>query len=383
MISLAFNKHCRFPYHQAFVLSLLILTYSLGQDYPFSEEGFALPSEEKALEFPEDHGSHPEFKSEWWYLTGHLDGPVSSDRFGFQLTFFRSATVPYNQEPDASQPRQIYMAHAAVLNKSSGEYFHEERFNRGGWNADAQSDSLSVFNGNWKIEMVDDRTEEMQTSFSINGQHRFELSLRPSKPKVLFGENGISRKGENPNAKSYYVTFSRLEVKGKLIFNQSVSTVSGVAWMDHEISSSQLSEGQIGWNWSSLILDDGSEIMAYIMRREDEGLDAYSQMYLIDPEGNTTRYSSDQFKWSPIDFWTSPRSGARYPIEYSISWIDREGQTQLLVIRSSPKNQEITGPISGFTYYEGAGIVSDENGLEVGKSYTELTGYVESLYGRF
>ena len=123
--------------------------------------------------------------------------------------------------------------------------------------------------------------------------------------------------------------------------------------------------------------------MAYVMRREDGGFDAYSQMYIIDPEGNTTRYSSDQFKWSPIDFWTSPRSGARYPIEYSISWIDRGGQTQLLVIRSSPKDQEISGPVSGFTYYEGAGIVYDEDGLEVGKSYTELTGYVESLYGRF
>ena len=382
-MSLDCNKHCRFSYHQAFVLSLFILTYSLGQDYPLSDEGFALPSEAKALEFPEDHGSHPEFKSEWWYLTGHLESPESSNQFGFQLTFFRSATVPYSQEPDASQPRQIYMAHAAALNKSSGEHFHEERFNRDGWNADAQVDGLSVFNGNWKIEMVDDRTEEMQASFSINGQRRFELSLRPSKPKVLFGENGISRKGENPNAKSYYITFSRLEVEGKLIVNQSVSTVTGVAWMDHEISSSQLSEGQVGWNWSSLILDDGSEIMAYVMRREDGGLDAYSQMYIIDPEGNTTRYSSDQFKWSSIDFWTSPRGGARYPIEYSISWIDREGQTQLLVIRSLPKDQEINGPISGFTYYEGAGIVYDEDGLEVGKSYTELTGYVESLYGRF
>ena len=377
------SKYCRFSYREVFVISLIISTYSIAQDYSLSDEGFALPSEAKALEFPKDHGSHPEFKSEWWYLTGHLEGLESSDQFGFQLTFFRSATVPSDQEPEASQPQQIYMAHAAVLNKSSGEHFHEERFNRDGWNADAQVGRLSVFNGNWKIEMLDDKTEEMQASFSINGQHRFELNLKPSKLKVLFGENGISRKGESPNAKSYYITFSRLETKGKLTVNQSVLPVTGVAWMDHEISSSQLSEGQIGWNWSSLILDDGSEIMAYVMRREDGGLDPYSQMYIIDPEGNTTRYSSGQFKWDPIDFWTSPRTGGRYPIGYSISWIDREGQTQLLVIRSSPRDQEINGPISGFTYYEGAGIVYDEDGLEVGKSYTELTGYIESLYGRF
>ncbi|HCR31619.1 MAG TPA: hypothetical protein DIV79_16570 [Opitutae bacterium] len=377
------NKYCRFSCRQAFALSFLVSAYSFGQDYPLSDEGFALPSDTKALEFPEDHGSHPEFKSEWWYLTGHLEGPKPSEQFGFQLTFFRSATVPADQEPEASQPRQIYMAHAAALNKSSGEHFHEERFNRGEWNANAEVDRLSVFNGNWRIAMVDDSAEEMRASFSINGQRRFELSLRPSKPKVLFGENGISRKGENPNAKSYYITFSRLEAEGKLTVDQKVVPVTGVAWMDHEISSSQLSEGQIGWNWSSLILDDGSELMAYVMRRDDGSVDAYSQMYIIEPDGNTLRYSSDEFKWSPIDFWTSPRNGARYPIEYSISWINQEGQEQMFIVRSTPHNQEIYGAISGFTYYEGAGSVYDENGLEVGKSYTELTGYVESLYGRF
>jgi len=370
-------------YRQALTICLLICKQALGQDYPVSEEGFALPSETIALEFPRDHGSHPEFKSEWWYLTGHLEGPEPQDRFGFQLTFFRSATVPSNQEPEAAQPRQIYMAHAAFLNKSTGEHLYEERFNRDAWNADAEVGHLSVFNGNWQIEMVDKTREQMMASFSINGQRRFELSLIPSKPKTLFGENGVSRKGKDPEAKSYYITFTRLKVSGSLTIGQRRMPVSGVAWMDHEFSSSQLSEGQIGWNWSSLILDDESELMAYVMRREDGQVDPYSQMYIIDPQGRTTRYSSSQFNWTPTDFWTSPHNGARYPIEYAISWTDAMSRKRTLTIRSQPSDQEMSGPISGFTYYEGAGTVYDQNGENIGKSFTELTGYKESLYGKF
>jgi len=370
-------------YRQALIICMFICKHALGQDYPVSEEGFALPSETKALEFPRDHGSHPEFKSEWWYLTGHLEGPEPEDRFGFQLTFFRSATVPANQEPEAAQPKQIYMAHAAFLNKSTGEHFYEERLNRDGWNADAAVGRLSVFNGNWQIEMVDETREEMMARFSINGQQRFELSLIPSKPKTLFGENGVSRKGKDPDAKSYYITFTRLAASGSLTIGPRRMPISGLVWMDHEFSSSQLSEGQIGWNWSSLILDDGSELMAYVMRREDGQVDAYSQMYIIDPEGRATRYSSSQFNWAPIDFWKSPHNEARYPIEYAISWTDSDGRAQTLTIRSTPKDQEMSGPISGFTYYEGAGAVYDQNGENIGKSYTELTGYRESLYGRF
>lgn len=372
-----------FCHSQAILVCLIISYHTLGQDFPATEQGFALPSEIIPLEFPKDHGSHPEFKSEWWYLTGHLEGPETEDRFGFQLTFFRSATGPANQEPEAAQPRQIYMAHAGFINKSTGEHNQEERFNRGGWNADAEVGRLSVFNGNWQIEMVDETAEQMTAGFSINGQQRFELSLVPVKPKTLFGENGVSRKGEDPNAKSYYITFTRLDVSGSLTTDQGQMPVTGVAWMDHEISSSQLSEGQIGWNWSSLILDDGSELMAYVMRREDGQVDAHSQMYIIDTNGNSTRYSSSQFNWSPIDYWTSPHNGSRYPIEYAISWTDQLGRSQTLTIRSSPDNQEMIGPISGFAYYEGAGIVYDQNGVPVGQSYTELTGYADSLYGRF
>lgn len=368
----------------------LLATYSIAfstmahsQGYPTTDEGYALPSDIVPLEFPKDHGSHPEFKSEWWYLTGHLEGPDPADKYGFQLTFFRSASVPVDQEPIGTQPHQIYMAHAAILDKTSEKYIHEERFNREEWNADAQINSLLVYNGNWELAMTDSVSEKMRASFSVNSDSRLNASLLPLKPKVLFGKNGVSRKGENFNAKSYYITFSRLEVSGTLEVGDNVIPITGYAWMDHEISSSQLSEGQIGWNWTSLILDDGTELMAYVMRRGNGSKDPYSQMHLIDPSGGTKSYSAEQFSWVPIEYWISPRSGARYPIHYRISWIDQLGETQTITVRSTPDDQEISGRISGFTYYEGAGVALDEDGQEIGKSYTELTGYDASLFGRF
>ncbi len=359
----------------ATILICSISLAALSAQSPFPVEpdtGFALARPEAKLQFPRDHGSHPEFKTEWWYITGHLNS--DSRALGFQITFFRSAS---KDTPD-SEAQQVYLAHAAIVDKASGEFIHEERLNSADWNAAAATGSLDLYNGNWYLRMLDPKTEQMKTRFSLKDFGVLELTLTPAKPKTLFGDDGYSQKGDEKGAASHYITFTRLEVSGALKNPQSQTPLTGVAWMDHEFSSSQLSSEQIGWNWSSLILDDGSELMAYVMRRQDGAIDPNSRLTLISPDGAKTEFKGTAFRWKPLHHWTSPHSAASYPVEYEIEW-----ENQKLRIQPFADDQELHGSIGDFAYWEGACRVLDENGEPIGLAYTELTGYAESLNGKF
>lgn len=352
---------------------LPIFSISANFTFPIEEDsGLAIARPGNVLEFPRDHGSHPEFKTEWWYITGHLQ--TADNELGFQITFFRSAS----KESPQDDSQQIYLAHAAIIDKQTGTFLHEERLNSDDWNASAQTGSLDLYNGNWYLTMEDPDTEQMQTRFSIKGVGSLELTLTPAKDKTLFGENGYSQKGDEKGAASHYITFTRLDVKGYLKQKDQKEQLTGIAWMDHEFSSSQLSSDQIGWNWSSLILDDGSELMAYVMRRQDGKTDPNSRLTLISPTGETTEYKGNSFAWTPIRTWTSLQTGASYPVEYEITW-----DNQRMHVRPFADKQELVGTIGDFEYWEGACEVLDENGNRIGLAYTELTGYTESLNGKF
>lgn len=368
---------------RAAALSLAALPLAANaQSFPaeaFDPDGFAYATPGVELTFPRDHGSHPQFKTEWWYLTGHLEAEESDEQFGFQVTFFRAASLAENPE---NPPEQLYMAHAAVFDKQSGAFHHEERLNSDHWNADAAVGELDLFNGNWYLRMDDPTTESMTTRFSLAKLGSLTLQLKPAKPKTLFGDQGYSRKGDSPGAASYYITFPRLDVSGSGTLRGRDVSFAGQAWMDHEFSSSQLSPGQIGWNWTSLILDDGSELMAYVMRREDGAVDPHSRLTLIAPDGSKRELTGDAFSWTPIRHWTSPRSGGRYPVEYRVSW--KSGDTQRSIhVKPFGDDQELSGDIGGFVYWEGASQAFDADGQPIGLGYTELTGYHESLYGQF
>ncbi len=356
------------------LLSLSALSAFAAEPPPASktESGFAIARPGVALEFPRDHGSHPQFKTEWWYITGHLQSPEKN--LGFQITFFRSASKADGDK----EPEQIYLAHAAILDKDTGRFLHEERLNSEQWNAFAQTGSLDIYNGNWYLRMTNPDTEEMITRFSLKDIGSLELTLKPAKAKTLFGENGYSKKGDSDSAASHYITFTRLAVDGTLKSQQKRAPLTGIAWMDHEYSSSQLSSEQIGWNWSSLILDDGSELMAYVMRRKDGAVDPNSRLTLISPTGVKTEYKGNAFSWTPLRTWTSPHTAASYPVEYEIAW-----EQQKLHIKPFADDQELTGKIGDFEYWEGACEVLDKTGDRVGLAYTELTGYTESLNGKF
>ena len=333
-------------------------------------EGFAIPRTGRQFVFPRDHGSHPEFKIEWWYITGHL---FSDDgrRFGYQATFFRRA----GEKRDGAE---IFLAHMALLDVKSGRFFHQERLNREGWDASAATDSLDVSNGPWSLRMVD--SGAMNVAGSIRGDVSFQLELRPSKPLVVFGKDGVSRKGADPAASSLYLTFPRIETHGTLMLGTERLNVRGESWMDHEMSSSQLDDGQSGWDWACLQLHDGREAMVYRMRRKDGTTDPFSTLAWIDPAGHVQQVGANDFTLSPMARWRSPHTGAEYPTGVELSTTDpATGRGIRWKIEPLARDQELTGRISGIAYWEGGCRIVDESGAEIGSAFLELTGYTGNL----
>lgn len=353
---------------------ILLISAMLGvaaspvtQAQRITEDGFAIPQPGRPFVFPRDHGSHPEFRTEWWYITGHLDAK-DGRRFGFQVTFFRQAS----RQPDGSV-RHLHLAHTALLDAAGGRFIHQERLNREGWDASSSTAGLDVRNGNWTLKQDAD-TQRLHLAATVHADALLALALDPAKPLVIFGENGVSRKGVAQSAASHYLTFPRLKVSGTLNLGAEAMEVSGDAWMDHEFSSSQLDEGQVGWDWAAMQLQDGTEVMVYRMRREDGSTDAASRLVVIAKDGTQRALKADAFSWKELASWKSPRTEARYPIEVEIAF---EGHTYRL--RPLAKDQEQGGDITGLPYWEGACDVLDADGKVVGRAFLELAGYAGDL----
>jgi len=336
-----------------------------------------VPRAGQLLSFPRDHGSHPDFKIEWWYLTGHLE--AGDRRFGFQATFFRLGQKPVDVPAGEDfGTEQLYLAHMGLSDPETGRFLHEERLNRGGWDAGAATGDLDVFNGNWSLRRDG---EGMRLHGSIRAETALELQLEPEKPHVVFGEDGISRKGPEGTAASYYITWPRLAAKGTLRLGEERFEVTGAAWMDHEISSSQLDENQIGWDWTCIQFEDGREIMGYVLRTKDGGISPYSKLVWIDQDGTLTHVQASDYEWRHEGGWKSPATGATYPISPLIVTRDPAGGVERR-LRLLPllENQEMTGGTGGVSYWEGACEVKDEaSGEIVGRAYLEMTGYADDI----
>lgn len=325
--------------------------------------GFEQAKPGRVFEFPRDHGSHPTFRTEWWYITGHLDSDQGR-RFGFQLTFFRQATE--------KEDGQVYLAHTALLDVKNGRFIHQERLHREGWDAFAATDRLDVRNGNWTLRM---NGGTMSAKATVHNEALLDLTLTPAKPLVFFGRDGVSRKGASEQAASHYLTFPRITVKGSVRVGSEDHAVTGQAWMDHEISSSQLDEGQVGWDWASIQLNDGTEVMVYRMRRADGSSDPNgTTLAWIDKAGAVRHIGSGSFTWTPGEPWKSPYTGTRYPIRPAI---EAEGRTFRLV--PLQEDQELGGEVTGLAYWEGACDVQDAQGRVIGRAFLELAGYSGDL----
>jgi predicted secreted hydrolase len=332
----------------------------------------------RALYFPNDHGKHPGFETEWWYFTGNL---ASKDHnWGTQLTFFkRSLFKEFDGDRSAWAVRDLFPAHFAITNITDKIFFHTELMSREGPGlAGAAADHLNVYVKDWSASQKGEKIFLRAGS----GDYSINLALTPEKPIALHGNRGFSVKGNDPEQASYYYSFTRLKATGSLLFNGVSHDVSGLMWMDHEFGSSILNSEQVGWDWFSLQFDNGTELMAFQLRRKDGSFEKPFAT-LVDSSGKTTNLSGESIIIiRATKTWMSPRTKAIYPCEWII-----EIPEEKLQIKITPTvgDQELSASKSTQTsYWEGAVTASGSlDGQQIeGRGYVELTGYAESMGGR-
>jgi len=335
--------------------------------------GYARAVDPRAFDFPRDHGPHPGFRTEWWYVTGNVTAE-SGRPYGFQLTIFRSALAPRGRESaSAWATRQAYMGHFTVTDVEGAAFHPFERFARGALGvAGATADPLRVWIDDWVIESLGEGTFPLRVRARAD-EIEIELDLEPEKPLVLQGDDGLSRKGPEPGNASYYYAYTRLSAAGTVGVRGDTEGVTGTAWLDREWSTSALSEGQVGWDWFALQLDDGWELMIYRMRRADGSADPYSDGVLVDPSGVRVPLAwGRDVVVEETDSWVSPVDGAVYPSGWRVSV---PGRGWALDVTPAVADQELA---LAFRYWEGAVAAegTGEGGRAVlGRGYVELTGY--------
>jgi predicted secreted hydrolase len=365
-------------------------------------EGFSLATEPNSIVFPDDLGPHDDYQTEWWYYTGNLDGPDGRP-FGFQFTIFRRALAPPSGAPpseletgflerdddsqsDASRnpvsggptwrSDQVYLAHFTISDMANDAFYPAERFSRGAAGlAGAQASPYRVWLEDWSVEEIAPGQVRLRAQ---TGEVALDLTLTETLPPVLHGDGGLSAKGPEPGNASYYYSIVQQRAEGTVTVPGETIPVTGLAWKDHEWSTSALSEGAIGWDWVSLQLDNGGALMLFEIRREDGTLEPTSAGSYITPDGQVQHLDLGDWTLEVTDEWTSPESGATYPAGWRISvpsvGLELTGEPQMAA-------QELN---VSTVYWEGA--VRFEGTLDgrpvAAEGYIEMTGYAGSMEGR-
>jgi predicted secreted hydrolase len=310
-------------------------------------------------QFPRDHFEHEDFRTEWWYYTGNVTDQ-GGERFGFELVFFREGERGSEDSKSAWAIKDIYLAHTALTDARGKRFVYEERVNRAGPGiAGADFEKQRVWNGNWSAQW----NGENQTLDAITEQFRFHLDVKPAKPFVIQGENGLSQKSEGRGRASYYVSFPLLAVSGTIQSGGVSHSVSGRAWMDHEWFTEQLAPDQVGWDWFSVQLDNNTQLMLFELRRKDGSIDPYSSGTLIDSNGQARHLRRENFTLEPVAWWH------KYPTEWRLRVPSMKVD---LTCRAVLPDQELRSKQGGQTYWEGA---VDYSGSHTGVGYLEMTGY--------
>lgn len=331
--------------------------------------------------FPQDHGPHPDFQTEWWYYTGNL-ADAQGRQFGYQLTFFRRALVPPKDMPARQSDLasgQLYFAHFALTDESAGRHVAFEKFSRGaGGLAGATAEPYRVFVEDWAVTGLTTQGDAVQL-VAHRGAYSITLALKSAKPAVAQGMQGLSAKSDTPGNASYYYSFTRMVTTGTLSSEEGMFTVSGWSWMDHEWSTSALGPHAQGWDWFSLQLSDQRELMLFQVRNTDGSIDPVSGGTLVLPDGSTRRLTRDEVKLEVLERWHSPSSGADYPVHWRVTIADL---STVLDINARIQAQENNLSV---VYWEGAMTLQGQSdGKPVsGAGYVELTGYSASLNGKF
>ena len=327
--------------------------------------------------FPRDHAAHEPYQIEWWYYTGNLTAK-DGRRFGFQLTFFRTGVVLKPENPSRWAVRDLYMAHFAVSD-IDGESFHPfERLSRAGigW-AGADTAAYRVWNGDWEVRLEgpDHLLRARDEGFEL------ELRLTPAKPEVIHGQGGVSRKGPSEGNATHYYSITRFNSAGRLVAGGEPFEVTGLSWMDHEFGTRILEPGQVGWDWFSIQLDDGRELMIFQIRRADGSVDPRSSGTLIDVDGRPTHIPFGELSVTPGELHRSPASPATYPIAWLVE-VSAHGLS-LSVTAAFPDQELRAAESTGVTYWEGSVEVRGRagDGLARGRGYLEMTGYTGESMG--
>ncbi|HEX8408854.1 MAG TPA: lipocalin-like domain-containing protein [Thermoanaerobaculia bacterium] len=326
----------------------------------------AVPGYEFA--FPRDHGAHPQYRTEWWYYTGHLR-TESGRRYGFEVTFFRVGV----QEPASNATRwdlnAIMPAHFAITDVEAKDFRYYEKLNRASpFTAEAAVGRLDVFNESWRATTNPDGSWRLVAK---QGKDALDVTLRTRKAPVVHGENGVSVKAPVAGYASHYYSMTRLEAAGTI----NGQRATGQAWMDHEFGSSALRENQQGWDWFSIQLENDMELMLYIIRRNDGSHDVTSSGTLVTSEGRVIHLKREQLRVTTLAKWKSAKSGATYPVAWRV---ELPMLNVSLTVRPLMNEQElVTHGSTNITYWEGACDVSGTfGGTGVrGEAYVEMTGY--------
>ena len=344
------------------------------------EQGFSRAEGPRPFSFPQDFGPHPDYQTEWWYYTGNLSTPDGRN-FGYQLTFFRRALLPEPEVPRRASDwavNQVYLAHFTLTDVQSGKFHYFERFARGaaGLAGAVVEPNYQVWLDNWSVNQDSSGIYHLQAEYD---DLEIKFDMTDLKGPILEGIGGYSQKGPEPGNASYYFSQPRLETNGIMTIGGQTFTVAGTSWMDHEFSTSALSKDQVGWDWFSLQLSDGSELMVYVMRQSDGSADAYSSGIVIHPDGSTRRLTPMDYQITPQAYWKSPHSGAVYPAEWKV---EVPSENIDLIVKPRLADQELR---VSFTYWEGAVAISGSHAGQpvVGSGYVELTGYAKSMQGQF
>lgn len=322
------------------------------------------------LRFPSDHGAHPGFKTEWWYVTGWIT-TAGGRSLGYQVTFFRSASEHDRANPSRFAPAQLIIGHAALSDPAQGRLLHDQRSARAGFGL------AYAHTGNTDIKLEDWRmVREADGSYAVRvtaAGFSFALKLAPSQAELVQGERGYSRKGPQASQASYYYSVPHLLTTGTVTHGGKAEAVTGTSWLDHEWSSQVLDADASGWDWMGANLDDGGALMAFQIRSKT-GAKLWAHATWRDASGKITQFAPEQVTFTPQRRWRSPRTGAEYPVAMQLT-------TGALTWQVTPlqDDQELDSRRStGAVYWEGA-VTVHRDGRQVGRAYLELTGYVRPM----
>jgi predicted secreted hydrolase len=321
------------------------------------------------LKFPADLGSHPQFRTEWWYVTGWL-ATEGGESLGFQITFFRTKPDIDANNPSEFTPRQIIVAHCALSDPKRGTLWQDQKIRRAALGlAGAMEGDTHVWIDRWSLM----RTAQTYVAKIAAEDFSFDLALSESQPMLINGEEGVSRKGPQPQAASYYYSLPHMQVTGSITRNGRPSRVTGEAWFDHEWSSEYLDAQAVGWDWIGINLQDGGALMAFQIRALDGGI-RWTGGTFRSGTGITHILKPEDVEFRAGRHWISPRTGIAYPVEWTVRAQGME--MKLLPLFDDQEND--TRLSTGAIYWEGAVRAFDKNS-QVGRGYLELTGYGERL----